>query len=464
MKFLILIPALLFCTVLKSQDITGDWYGALNVMGTQLRLTLHVSKTDDGYKSTMDSPDQKANGIPVDKTTFENPTFKFEIPAGKISYTGTLEGEKITGTFTQSGQAFPLNLGREEIKEKTSSRPQEPKPPFNYYSEDVMFKNRKAMADLHGTLTLPKKDGKFPVVIMISGSGPQNRDEEILGHKPFWVIADHLAKNGIGVLRVDDRGTAKSTGDFSKATTADFANDVKEAVDYLKTRLDVDKKKIGLMGHSEGGLIAPMVAANSTDIKFIVLLAGPGVRGGEILLAQQELIGRVNGTSEKDLAEQRKLNAGVFDIIYRTGNAEDAKKKLDKYLRTYYKTMPKENLPAEMTEDVFVNETIETVTDEWMYYFIKYDPTATLQKVKCAVLAVNGSKDLQVPAKQNLDAIKTNLSKGGNTRTTFIEFPGLNHLFQECTTGSPAEYGSIEQTISPTVLDEVTQWILKQVK
>ncbi|HYG49890.1 MAG TPA: alpha/beta fold hydrolase [Flavobacteriales bacterium] len=464
MKNICLLLAFFSGTFLKSQDITGDWYGALKVMGIEIRLTLHVNKTDNGYESTMDSPDQGASGIPVTTTTFNHPDFAFELPAAKIEYRGKLANNKIEGTFTQAGQEFPLNLSRDKIEKKALNRPQEPKEPFAYYTEEVMFKNRKAQVDLYGTLTLPKKDGKFPVVIMITGSGPQNRNEEILGHKPFLVIADHLAKNGIGSLRFDDRGTGKSTGDHSKATSADFANDVKEAVDYLMTRLEVDKKKIGLMGHSEGGLIAPLVAAGSENIRFIVLLAGPGVRGGEILLAQQELIGRVSGASEEELAEQKKLNAGIYEIIYKTGNAEEAKKKLKTHLPNAYKKIQKTDMPEGMTEEAFTEQIISTYTTPWMYYFIKYDPAPTLQKLKCAVLAVNGSKDLQVPSKQNLDAIKINLSKGRNNKSETIEFPGLNHLFQECKTGSPDEYGEIEQTFSPAALEEITKWIVAQTK
>jgi dienelactone hydrolase len=465
MKKLLLLPFILSAFVSTAQTITGDWYGALEIMGTQLRITLHVTKTDNGYASTMDSPDQGVNGIPVEKTTFDNTTFAFEIPAGKIVYTGTLDADKIKGTFTQSGRPFPMELGREKIGKKELNRPQEPKPPYNYYTEEVTFENKKAKITLAGTLTLPKAEGKYPVVVMITGSGPQNRDEELMGHKPFLVIADHLTKNGIGVLRFDDRGTAKSTGDFKTATSVDFASDVNAAVEYLLKRKEVDKKKIGLIGHSEGGLIAPMVASKNKNVSYIVLLAGTGVKGGEILLAQQELIGRAGGATEEDLSEQHKTNSAIFDIIYKSANAEAAKKEITTYMeRVYQELKEKEKIPEGMTKESLEESTLKSVTNPWMYYFIKYDPAPALEKTKCAVLAVNGSKDLQVPPKQNLDAIKKSLEKGKNTKVTTIEFPNLNHLFQECTTGSPEEYAKIEHTISPKVLDEITSWILLQTK
>jgi uncharacterized protein len=294
---------------------------------------------------------------------------------------------------------------------------------------------------------------------LITGSGPQNRDEEILGHKPFLVIADHLTRNGIAVLRYDDRGVYQSSGDFASATTRDLADDVNSAVAYLKTRTDV--KQIGLIGHSEGGVIAPMVAAENSAVDFIVMLAGTGVNGAEILLLQQELIGRAEGLSEKDLAKNKVANKKIYSIILAAKDQTDAKKKLEKHLKN------KKNHPAnssEMPEKQFVKYIIDTYTSLWMFYFIRLEPRVALEKVTCPVLAVNGSKDLQVDAGQNLPPIKTALEKAGNKDVTIKEYVGLNHLFQECETGAVSEYVKIEQTFSPQVLEDIPTWILHRIK
>ena len=270
---------ILFCLyyfTLSGQDISGSWYGALKVQGTQLRLVFNISKTENGFISTMDSPDQGAKGIPTSFTSFENSNLKITLDLAKIEYVGTLGKDNvIVGTFKQDGQSFLMNLSKEAIEKEKLVRPQEPTKPYPYYTEDITFENKKAGISLAGTLTLPNEDGVFPTVILISGSGPQNRDEELIGHKPFLVLSDFLTKNGIAVLRFDDRGTAKSNGDFKTATSADFATDVEAALAYLQTRKEINKDKIGLIGHSEGGLIAPIVASKSKEVAFVVLLAGP---------------------------------------------------------------------------------------------------------------------------------------------------------------------------------------------
>jgi uncharacterized protein len=447
------------------QEIVGPWYGKLEVRGIQLRIVFNITKTENGYTSTMDSPDQGANGIPVTTTSFESPVLKLGITSAGIAYEGTLDNTNtITGTFKQGGMSLPLNLGREKLEAKKAARPQEPTKPYPYYAEEVIFENKKDSIKLAGTLTLPQKDGVFPAVILITGSGPQNRDEELLGHKPFLILADHLARNGIAVLRFDDRGTFESKGNFKTATTMDFATDVEAALTYLLTRKEIDKKKIGLIGHSEGGIIAPIVAAKSKSVDFIVLLAGTGIPGGQLLLMQQELIGKASGASEADLQQSQKINSGVFEIVTKSTNTEKLTADLTDYLKKALLSDTTAKVPAGMTEDEFINGQVKQITSPWMVFFIKYNPAIILEKVKCPVLALNGSKDLQVPPKVDLDAIKTALEKGGNKHVTTIELPGLNHLFQECQTGSPDEYAKIEQTMSPVALDEITKWILIQVK
>ena len=308
----ILLTALFFILVtfnIQAQDITGQWNGVLNVQGTQLRIIINISKTIDGFTSTVDSPDQGAKDIPVNSTTFENNTLKFAVTKLLLEYTGTLnaDGKNITGTLTQGGGSLPLEFSRDNVEKETVKRTQDPIEPYPYYSEDVKFMNEKAGIELAGTLTLPNKNGKFPVVVLITGSGPQNRNEEIMNHRPFLVLSDHLTRNGIGVFRYDDRGVADSKGDFKSATSLDFALDAEAAVDYLKTRKEIDKNKIGLAGHSEGGYIAPMIAARNNDVSFIVMLAGPAISGEEIVLLQTGLIEKASGVSDEEIEISKNI-------------------------------------------------------------------------------------------------------------------------------------------------------------
>jgi len=357
-----------------------------------------------------------------------------------------------------------LNLSRKTIKKEIVQRPQEPTKPYPYYSEEVTFQNKKTNTSLSGTLTLPKKEGVFPVVILITGSGPQNRNEEILGHKPFLVISDYLTKKGIAVLRYDDRGTGESTGDFATATSADFATDVESAITYLKTRKEINKNKIGLVGHSEGGLIAPIVASKTNEVSFIVLLAGTGIPGNELLLLQQELIARDKGESEEDIKKSIQTNAKVFEMIVKSNDNSKLKSDLTTLMNETLKKETNSKIPNGMSKKDFVLAQVNQITSPWMQYFLKFNPATTLEKVTCPVLAINGEKDLQVPPKENLVAIEKALKKGGNKNVTIIEFPNMNHLFQECKTGSLTEYATIEQTFSPIALAEISNWILKQVK
>ncbi len=460
----LLILSGIISLAVSGQEITGQWNGILKVQGIQLRLVFHIEKTDTGYSATMDSPDQGVNGIPVTSVTFEQATITLIIPSAKIEYDGVLgEDNIILGTFRQAGQSFPLNLSKEIVEKEKLVRPQEPLKPYPYYEEEITFRNERAGIDLAGTLTLPKKDGVYPAVILISGSGPQNRDEELLGHKPFLVLSDYLTRNGIAVLRFDDRGTAASKGDFATATTVDFSTDVQAALDYLLKRKEINHKQIGLIGHSEGGIVAPIVAASSKDVAFIVLMAGTGIPGDQLLLLQQELIGRASGVSEEELEKNKVFNQGAFDMVIHSTDDEQLKKDLTEYIKQGFAEHPEE-IPEGMTSDENAAMHANQLVSPWMQYFIKYNPALILEKVKCPVLAINGEKDLQVPPKENLGPIAAALKKGGNKKVTTKELPGLNHLFQECTTGSPDEYAVIEQTMSPVALSEILKWIQEQTK
>ncbi|MDN5215794.1 alpha/beta fold hydrolase [Fulvivirgaceae bacterium BMA12] len=457
----LILLALIIPLFTRAQDISGQWNGVLKVQGMELRLVFHITEEVSGYTATMDSPDQNATGIPVSSTSFENAALELKIDALNAGYTGVFEeGNGIKGTFRQAGQAFPLRLVRKKLEKKILRRPQEPKKPLPYYSEDVIFPGGDKGVELAGTLTLPEKEGQFPVAILISGSGPQNRNEEFMTHKPFLVLSDHLTRNGIAVLRYDDRGFASSTGNHGNATSEDFADDVRSAIAYLKTRKEINKKYIGLIGHSEGGLIAPMVAAD-TKVAFIVLLAGPGVSGDQILLKQIETIGRLRGADEKTLQEEINLTRGAFELIHQYREDESLEKRLTAYVSD---AISKSNgVPEGVNKEDFISTQISRLTRPWMKYFLNYDPQVSLSQVKCPVLALNGEKDVQVTP-GNLIVIESGVRKGGNSDVTIKEFSGMNHLFQTCKTGAMDEYATIEQTMDPVVLEEISNWIRKQVR
>jgi len=463
-KNLIISMLLISASFVFGQDITGDWNGALKVQSMQLRLVFHITKNASVYSATMDSPDQGAKDIPMSKAQYENGILTIEMAAAQIEYTGKLDSTgMVVGIFKQSGQTFPMNLTRKAIEKVELKRPQEPVKPYPYYSEEVTFQNTKADITLAGTLTLPAKTGNYPVVVLITGSGPQNRDEELMGHKPFLVLSDYLTRHGIGVLRYDDRGINASKGDFGKATSFDFATDVESAVNYLRTRNDIDKKHIGLIGHSEGGIIAPMVAVQDKRISFIVLMAGTGISGGDILLLQQGLIGRASGMKEEELKTTNELNTHIYKLMNEIQNTDTLKLKITDYLMAKSKELPDLNIPQGSTVNDYIDIVIKQTLSPWMLAFIRYNPAAMLEKVKCPVLAINGDKDMQVPSKVNIPAIENALKKGGNKLSTCQELPGLNHLFQECKTGLPKEYVEIEQTIAPIALETMTNWILKTI-
>ncbi len=445
---------------ISGQDITGTWNGALKVQGLSLRLVLHVENGEDGYTGTLDSPDQGATGIPISAIDYEAPNLTFKIDQLGIAYTGQWgTGEIIEGTFIQMGQSFPLNLSRGTVE--APKRPQEPVEPYPYKAEEVTFPNAGDGIQLSGTLTLPPGIEKPAVVVLISGSGPQDRNEEVFGHKPFLVISDHLTRNGIAVLRYDDRGTGKSTGDHASATSEDLARDVVSAVEFLKGREDLDTGKIGLVGHSEGGLLAPMVAAENKDIAYIVLLAGPGIPGYDILMLQTELIQKANGVSGPELDQAMQELSGVLELIRNTEDPAELPEGLTTYLRQTMEENP-ELIPEGMAVEEVVNSQLRAMATPWMHYFISYDPAPVLRKVQCPVLALNGEKDLQVPPAENLAAIEKYLKEGGNTEVTTRMLPTLNHLFQTSETGAPSEYSSLEETFSPAALEVITTWILSQ--
>ncbi len=445
------------------QRIVGFWQGTLKGPGFELRIVFKIKAKNDRLSATLDSPDQGARDIPVSEVSFKQNRVRLEARGIGGVYEGTLQedGRSIRGTWRQAGQSFPLTLTRTDAPAEVK-RPQEPKRPFPYEEEEVAFENREANIRLAGTLTLPASGGPFPAVVLISGSGPQNRDEEILGHKPFLVLADHLTRKGIAVLRFDDRGVGKSGGDFKSATTEDFASDVLAAVQFLKTRSEIDARQIGLVGHSEGGLIAPMVAARSRDVAFIVLLAGPALPGERILLLQKALIMKAEGASDSLVALDRRMSEEIFSIIKREPDEVAAREKILAYDQEAWEAVPEElKQEAEKYGDhrSGLMRGLQMSLTPWFRFFLTYDPGPTLQKVTCPVLALYGEKDLQVPAGENRPALAAALKAGGNREVTIEILPGLNHLFQTAETGAPGEYGKIEETFSPVALRAISDWI-----
>ena len=446
-----LLTLLIFSQLVAAQNFNGAWSGLLQLPGAELHLVFNVSNNNATYLTTLDSPDQGAKDIAVTTTTVTNSTIKFEIPAGKLSYQGTLKNDTIVGMFSQNGLNLKLTLTKNNAITAEPARIQEPKPPFDYYTEEIVFENKNQKNKLAGTYSRPKKEGKYPVVILISGSGPQNRDEALFGHKPFLVLADYLTKHGIAVLRYDDRGVGKSTGDFKTATSADFAADVTSAIDYLKTRTDVDTKKIGLVGHSEGGLIAPMVAAKNKEVQFIVLLAGPALKGDKLLLLQKEKIEKSIGISDNEIEKGQRIFSELYKIM--------ATNKDNEAIATYLTNLKDAGFTKNQI-DAIVNQ----LNSPWMRFYINYDPKRALLQTKCALFALNGENDLQVPFRENLDQIHAIMSQTKNKNVKLKSYPKLNHLFQTSVTGSIAEYKTIDETIAPQVLQDIYEWIDTQIK
>ncbi|HKI77861.1 MAG TPA: alpha/beta hydrolase [Ignavibacteriaceae bacterium] len=463
-----MLTGLFFTSILpqnKKSEAEGIWQGTLKVSSIQLRIIFKIKKTTDGQlTATMDSPDQKVRNFPTGKVLFAKDSLILEMPKAQIRYSGKInsKGTTVEGAWIQRGKIFPLNL-KKVGNEKINNRYQEPKKPYPYNSEDVKYENKKVGITLAGTFTYPKRGGPFTTVLLITGSGAQNRNEELLGHKPFLVLSDYLTRRGIAVLRVDDRGVGKSIGDFASATSKDFAGDALAGVEYLKTRKEVNKKEIGLIGHSEGGVIAPMVAVKSKNIAFIVLMAGTGLPGDQIFLKQGELIARAEGLPENYIRNETKFESKLYDIIKNQPDSIKAHNEILNEFRKYYNSLSQEER-KKIGDTSVVLKKLSLVEKPWLKYFFKYDPAPVLEKVKCPVLAINGSKDLQVSPKENLAAIKKALTKGGNKDFKVVELKGLNHLFQTAKTGLPNEYRTIEQTIAPIALKTIGDWILSITK
>jgi pimeloyl-ACP methyl ester carboxylesterase len=444
-----------------NQQLAGSWLGRINSGAISLRIIFNLSIAGkDSLTATLDSPDQGAKNLKIGPVTVSGENIKIMAPLLLGEYNGTIRNDStIEGQWKQAGQVTDLELKKLK-KPFVILRPQEPKPPFPYIQEEVTFHNDKFNIDLAGTLTLPQGKGPFPAAILITGSGAQNRNEELMGHKPFMVIADWLTRNGIAVLRYDDRGIGKSRGVYITSTSADFSTDAEAAFDFLRKDPRINPEKTGFIGHSEGGLIAPMVASRNPDVSFIISLAGPGYPGSDIISRQMADLNRAAGMSEENIIIAVQQNESILDILKKEPDNKIASEKMTARMR---EMLASQNLTSEQINQVIMKSqgSLNPAVLTWMRYFITTDPVEYWKNVKCPVLALNGDKDLQVSAGQNLPAIEAALKSGGNKKVTVVKLTGLNHLFQHAKTGTPSEYSSIEETFSPEALKLMTDWILK---
>lgn len=433
----------------------GEWHGALSASGRSIPLVMHVAGTPGHLTATFDSPSQGALGLPVAEVLQESTLVRFKITAPDASYIARLspDGQTLVGQWSQGGASLPLTMTRAAITASASlARPQMPHPPFPYRSEEVAYDNSAGHAHLAGTLTLPSGPGPFPAVLLITGSGLQDRDETVFGHKPFLLWADTLTRRGIAVLRVDDRQVGGSTGEVSTATTADFAGDVAASVAFLRSRRDIDPHRIGLMGHSEGAIIAPMIAAQDRSIAFVVMLAGSGETGEALMLEQKRLIETAMGLPPAAVNRSAQTMQRLYDAVKDAPDQSSA----DASLQTAWDAIAAE----QGRSSGIVPTQIKVVASPWMRWFVRYDPRPVLARVECPVLAVGGSKDLQVASDSNLAGIK--LALHANPEVTTVKLAGLNHMLQTADTGQVGEYGRIEETIAPNALRTVGDWIVNQ--
>ncbi len=457
----------------------GIWEGILEQANLKVVFII-TENTDHTLTATQDSPDQNAFGIPVETVTFENGHLHMDVPAVNGTYDGQINenGTEIDGKWTQ-GRLLTLNLFKTNgtpmqetpnpkfqamVNKSKANDELEPKKPYPYRDEEIFFPGPQEGITLAGTLTLPQGAGPFPAVILIAGSGPHNRDETVMGHHIFLVISDYLTRRGIATLRYDKRGIGSSTGDYDKATSEDFAADALAGVVYLKGRKEINGQKIGLIGHSEGGLIAPMVAVKSPDISFIILMAGPGLNGEKVLNSQSVLALKAAGKNDSYIAINQKAQKEMFQELRLGEDRTTTLKKIHQIGAATAHQLAKGDNKTEETMLIALKTQEKFMLSPWLRFFIDYNPQSALEKVQCPVLALNGEKDVQVVPEENLPAIEKALKKGGNQDYLVQEWKGVNHLFQDCKSGGFSEYADVTPTPASSVLEFITDWIAKHTK
>ena len=464
-KLFLIVPILilfLHTTVHAQKDIKGDWNGYIDLTTSKLEIIVKFTHYDTGYNGSIDIPAQSAYGLKLSKVVYNAPDISFvlEVPNAPANFKGVHLGDSISGEFLQAsfkGTFYLSSKPREEDKEKSDA---------SFKEEEVKFSNGDIT--FAGTLTLPLKEGKHPAAILITGSGPQNRDENILGFKIFKIIAEHLSANGIAVLRYDDRGVAESTGkSVDESTSEEFAEDVSAAMEFLKRRSDINAEQIGLIGHSEGGIVAPLTASKRTDVAFIVSIAGTGVNGAEIILEQTKLISLANGEDSARVNKDYDETKVALYMIVNGASGEELKSLIKKSAEEQFDNLGETEKSKITDKSEWVNEKTDnaykTLTSTWMKYFLKHDPAETWKKITCPVLALFGGLDLQVSVLQNEEPVRLALTEAGNKDFEIKVFPKANHLFQEAKTGSTSEYSVLKKEFIDGFLDYILDWISKRV-
>ena len=462
-RFALAAAALLAAHPARAQQdpLAGGWGGALEVQGLRLRLTLAVEDSGGALRARFRSVDQGNTPFPAAVETRGDSAIFTAAAIGAAFRAVRVGRDTLRGVWTQGPGTLPLTMVRGADEAMVVRRPQNPRGPLPYRGEEVTVESVPGVR-LAGTLTLPAGDGPHPAVLLVSGSGPQDRDETLLGHKPFLVLSDHLTRRGIAVLRLDDRGTARSTGSFAAATSEDFAQDAAAAVRWLRERPEIADDRVGIVGHSEGGLIAPLVASRDLRVAFVVLLAGPGTPSAELLVQQGALISRAGGDPEREIERTMALQREMFAAIAQTADSAALRDTLHAIGRRFQATLTPEERASPDASDATMAAAINTMVSPWYRWFLRYDPAPALRATRVPVLALNGALDLQVPADENLAGIAQALRAAGNGDVTTEKLPGLNHLFQTARTGAPSEYNEIEETMAPAVLERVSGWILER--
>ncbi len=458
------LPAAGFAQPASPVSLAGTWKGALDLPGQKLPIVFHIAYADGQLSATWDSPAQGAMGLGTRSVTFDGSIVKIDIPMVGGDYTGTLDPgmNLIKGTWMQGGAGFALDLERDlsGLAAVGPKRPQTPAAPFPYTILEATISGGAYGNVLSGTFTIPAGAGPFPAVVLVSGSSPQDRDESIMGHKPFHVIADYLTRRGIAVFRYDDRGIGSSTGDFGAGTSLDFADDAQAALAWLAARSEVDPARVGIAGHSEGGLIAPIVASRDKNARFIILLAGPGMKGSEILYLQSAAISRASGVPEAQIAVVNALNSKLYAAATAPGTEAESVARVKALYRQFLDEQPGMPEAAKQKAMDDFEPQVRGLAAPWMRTFLALDPASYLAKVSVPTLAVIGGVDLQVPPEENLAAIGKIFKNAGHVDLlTARRLEGLNHLFQHSATGLPSEYATIEETFAPEALALMAEWI-----
>ena len=439
----------------------GSWQGVIGPDTLALEVGVTFEEVDGTFAGRITIPAQSFEGLlGVRAATEQTINFVIEGVPGDPTFEATLAEDQLQGTFTQGESSYPFTLTRSDAPLAVSiSRSQDPQPPLPYREEEVTYSNGDVT--LAGTLTLPAGDGPFPAMLMITGSGAQNRDEELAGHRPFLVIADAVTRAGVAVLRVDDRGVGGSGGDLSQATYADLVGDVEAGVSFLKARPDVDPKRVGLFGHSEGGYLAPL-AATQTDTAFVILMAGPSVDGERVLELQNRLLLELADATQADVEAQVRFLRALKEVLEREAY-DEAAALVETRVTEQFASLPEDERPDEVTQAQAVAAQQENIVSPYFRSFFLYDPQPALRQLDKPVLAFYGNLDVQVPPVQSVGPLRAALRSAGNDDVTIQVFDGLNHLMQPAVRGGLEEYSQIETTIAPEVLSLVTEWLTERV-